>query len=100
MIFQWDNLWKWAVLLPGTRRARIMLTGWQLFLVILPAVGGHWWGWWGVAGGVVAGFLAHEVGFAPYAKWVAGAPIADTGDQVERGHKADCTYERWLGKVA
>lgn len=99
-VFQWSNLWKWAILLPGTRRARIALTGWQLGLVIAPALGQLWWGWWGVLGTVVGGFLLHEVAFKVYAKYVAGVPTMDDDDIVGTTHKADYTYERWIGPVA
>lgn len=77
-----------------------MLTVWQLGLVALPATLGHWWGWWGVGGGIVGGFLAHELAFAAYAKWVAGTPIMNDGDVVGVAHRADYTYERWIGPVA
>ena len=96
---QWPNLWKWCCLLPGTKWARVTLTLWQVGLVSLPALGGQVFGWWGIGGGIVGGFFAHELFFELYSEYVARVPVADDGDVVGTSRKSDYTYERWIGPV-
>ena len=95
----WANLWKWCCFTPGTWWKRVLLTGWQLGLMAGPLAGYLWLGPWGVAGGFVGAFFAHELLFSAYARWVARAPTMDDGNIVGQDHRADYTFERWIGPV-
>ena len=98
----WANLWKWVCFTPGTWWKRVLLTGWQLGLMSSPAIAVCGWAVllrWEFWAGVVVAFFAHELLFAAYAKWVARAPIMDDGNVVGQDHRADYTFERWIGPV-
>lgn len=96
--WQWSNLWKAFTLAPGTARARIALTAWELFGLCGSVAAGALLGWWGLLA-PAAFFVLHEVAFARYAARVAGIAVADGGDVVGEFPKADYTFERYLGRV-
>ena len=102
LLVAWDNLWKWLCFVPGTVRARVVLAIWQFGLMTVPAMAVlgpsvvlRWEFWAGLA----LAFFAHELFFAMYARYLAGARIMDDGDMVGRDHRADYTFERYIGPV-
>lgn len=91
----WSNLWKWAALLPGTCRQRVLLTAWEAILGLIVWAAGHYLPWWGLGVGFGAAFFTHELFFIAWATRVARVPEAD----VYRAPGFTACLERWTGPV-
>ena len=93
----WDNILKAFRLVPGTRRNRILLTAWELWLWALVGVPAWLWGGYGLIGGIGGAFVMHEWFFIPYAEKVVGLPEIPESDALPQAYIA--TLERYRGPM-
>lgn len=98
----WNNLWHQFWLAPGTRRYRILLSLWQVWLMVASGIGGALFGWLGVLGGFVVAWLSHELFFIGYAEHVVGLKQFDYYPYQKPGTNPSyvATIERWTGPFA
>ena len=71
-VIRWSNLINQFWLVPGTRRARLLLSAWQIWLMLASGLGAMLAGWWGLAVGFVVAWSSHELFFMWYAEQVVG----------------------------
>ena len=76
-MIRWSNLINQFRMAPGTRRYRVLLSLWQVWLMVASGVGGILAGWMGVAVGFVVAWTSHELLFMWYAECVVGLPEMD-----------------------
>lgn len=98
-MIRWRNLINQFWLAPGTRRYRILLSLWQIWLMVAAGIGGALWGWWGVGGGFAVAWVSHELFFIAYAERVVGLPEMDRFpfDRPYSHPSYVPTIERWTG---
>ena len=76
-MIRWRNLINQFWLAPGTRRIRILLSVWQVWLMVASGLGAMLAGWWGLVIGFVVAWSSHELFFAWYAEAVVGVQEPD-----------------------
>ena len=74
---RWGNLINQFWLAPGTRRVRILLSLWQVWLMVASGLGAMCAGWWGLLVGFVVAWTSHELFFMWYAESVVGVREPD-----------------------
>lgn len=77
MAIRWGNLINQFWLVPGTRRIRILLSAWQVWLMVASGLGAMYAGWWGLVVGFVVAWSSHELFFMWYAERVVGVREPD-----------------------
>ena len=98
----WRNLVNQFYLAPGTRRIRVLLSVWQVWLMTASGVGGWLLGVWGLLGGFAVAWVSHELLFRWYAEQVVGVQEPDqrpyeTVAQMGRHPVYVSTIERYWG---
>ena len=76
-MIRWRNLINQFWLAPGTRRIRILLSVWQVWLMVASGLGAILAGWVGLAVGFVVAWTSHELFFMWYAEVVVGVQEPD-----------------------
>lgn len=104
-MIRWRNLINQFWLAPGTRRPRILLALWQIWLMVAAGIAllvyvGFTWERLAVgAGGFAAAWISHELFFIAYAERVVGLPEMDQYpyDKPYTHPSYVPTIERWTG---
>ena len=98
-MIRWSNLWNQFRLAPGTRRARILLSLWQVWLMLASGGGALLAGVLGLGMGFFVAWVSHELLFMWYAEKVAGVPEMDRFPYAKPyTHPSYVpTIERWTG---